>query len=98
MEHSQTITELLAKLILGGNVPLRAVALAGEAIAIDARICDYDSGAAKRATLEVWSAFAEAYDVILQRTRSAIEDFSRTRDGEALLLALSEIKERLTAL
>jgi hypothetical protein len=98
MEQGQTITEVLANLILSGNVPLKAVAVAGEVITIDARLCDYDTGASRRVNLEVWSAFAEAYDVVLQRVRSAIGDFSRTRDGDALLRALSEIKERLTTL
>jgi hypothetical protein len=47
----KTITEALATLILQGNIPLEAVAIAGKTIALDARVCSYDLGATKRASL-----------------------------------------------
>jgi hypothetical protein len=75
--HKGTITEVLAALILQGNVPLKAVALVGEAIAVDARLSDYDQ-TAKRATLERWQSLGEAYEALFGRTQSAVDDFSRT--------------------
>ena len=77
---------------------MQAVGIAGEAIAIDARLSDYYQGATKRASLEKWVTLAEANDELLQRTRLAVADFSRTQDGFTLIQTLSEIKERLAAL
>jgi hypothetical protein len=98
MAQTSTITQALATLILNGNVPLEAVAIAGEVITIDARISSFDKGAAKRASLEKWSEFAEAYDVLLRRTQSAADDFAQSRDGRTLIQALGEIKEGMIAL
>lgn len=88
----------MAALILQGNVPLEAVAIAGEVITTDARICSYDKGVARRASLEKWSEFAEAYELLLRHTRSAIEKFGQNRDGRALVRALEEIEQSMTAL
>ena len=98
MAQTKTITEALATLILQGNVPLEAVAIAGETIALDARMSSYDQGATKRASLEKWSAFAEAYDVLLRRAQSASADCAMTRDGRALIRALDDVKQSLAAL
>jgi len=96
--QGNTITEVLAALILSGNVPLQAVALAGESIAIDARLSDHEQGASRRASLEAWAALADANDILLRRTQMAVTDFASTRDGHALILALSEIKKQLSDL
>ncbi len=98
MAQGNTITEVLAGLILEGNVPLQAIALAGEAIAIDARLSDHIQGASRRTSLETWSDLAEANEVFLRRTKDAVVDFLKTKDGYVLIDALSEIKEGLAGL
>jgi hypothetical protein len=98
MGQRNTITATLATLIQKENVPLQAVALAGEAIAIDARLSDFEQGASRRSSFEKWAALTEAYDVLLKRTQSITADFERDRDGHVLIAALTEIKARLAAL
>ncbi len=98
MEKTNTVTAVLAKLIQQSNVPLKAVALAGEIIAMDARLSDFELGASRRTSLEKWSSVAEAYDVLLKRAQSVEADFAQKRDGEVLLATLSDMKEELAAL
>ena len=98
MVNTKTITETLATLILQGNVPLRAVAIAGEAIALDAQMNSYDQGADKRSTFDRWSDYAEAYDSLLRRSQSAASDFERTKDGRDLIKVLEEIRADMKAL
>jgi hypothetical protein len=98
MTEARTITEALATLILQGNVPLKGVAIAGEVIAIDARWSDYDGARTRAATFEQLGALLEAYDALLQRVNSSVASFSQTGDGYALIEALSETKEKLSAL
>jgi hypothetical protein len=98
MAEMNTIGQVLAALILRENVPLQAVALAGEMITLDARLSDYHPGAENRSSLENLSLLGEANEELLRRTRAAADDFSRTRDGHALIRTLVEIKEKLAAL
>jgi len=98
MTQAKTITQELAMLILQGSLPLEAVAIAGETIALDARVCSYQDGATKRRTLESWSEFAEAYDLLLRDTQSAVAGFTMTRDAHTLVRALEDLKRNLTVL
>jgi hypothetical protein len=94
----RTITEVLAAFILQVNIPLKAVTLAGEIIALDARLNDYDTGAPSRANFEKWAETCEAYEVLSLRTQTAVAEFARTPEGYAALVQkLSEIKAGLIA-
>src|SRR5450755_2009065 len=98
MTQRASIDTLLAALIIQGNVPMKAVEIAGEIIAIAARLSDYDLGRKHRAKLESWSKSAEVYETMLRRAQSAIAEFNLSHDGSALLESLSSIKHDLVAL
>jgi hypothetical protein len=98
MERKSTVTALLAELIQQDNVPLKAVALAGEIITIDARLSDFEPGSSRRTSLETWSAVAEAYVVLLKRAHSVVAEFAQKRDGHVLVAGLSAMKNELAAL
>ena len=98
MADSRTICQMLAPLILQDNVPMTVIATIGEIIAIDARLQDYDTTPAKKATFDELDEFYEAYGVLLQRVRSIVSDFSRTQDRIALMEALPQIRDGLAAL
>jgi hypothetical protein len=98
MSQAKSLSEVLASLILQPNVPLRAIAIAGEAIAADAPLRDYPDGPAKRTTGPELYQFLEAYDALLRRSEVIVSDFLETRDGHALILDLSGIKQALVEL
>ena len=98
MSQAKSITEVLADLILQRNVPLRAVAIAGEAVAADARLSDHPEGPTKRTTGPELHELLETYDTLLQRCKAIVKEFGEARDGHALIRSLSEIKQALIEL
>jgi hypothetical protein len=99
MSERDTVTSILATLIQQTHVPLKAVALAGEIIAMHARLSDVDDGVLKPKpiSLESWVSMAETYHALLRRTHTSFVEYMRDQDGDALIGALSEIKEVLAA-
>ena len=98
MTEARSISEALVPLISRDDIPLKAIAIVGEIIAVDARLRDFDQGPTKRTTGDQLGEFLETYDVLLQRTLSAIEAFLKTQNREGLMKVIREIKEGLTAL
>jgi hypothetical protein len=95
MPQAQSITEVLVRLILLGNVPLKAVAIAGEAIAVDARLRDYPQGPTKRTSGDEYYQFLESYEALRQRCEGVVNAYSEARDGHSLIKRLSDIKDAL---
>jgi hypothetical protein len=98
MSQFKSISEVLANLILQHNVPLKAIAIAGEAIATDAPLLDYPHGAAKRTTGPELYQFLETYDALLRHSEVVVREFLETRDAHALIRDLSGIKQALVEL
>jgi hypothetical protein len=99
MAQSESVFRVLAQLILRDNVPLHAVAIAGEAIAADARRLDADSEAptkhrSDRGVLD----FLESYESIRRRCEALFEAFSERRNVPELVRELSEIRDELIGL
>jgi len=95
IRETHAISEVLTPLISERGVPLNTIAIIGEIISLDAQLRDYGQGATKRTTHEELGSFLLTYDKILQDTRSAVAEFSRTRDRDALGRALLETREKL---
>jgi hypothetical protein len=53
MIRPKSIAQILAELVVEGGMPLKAVAITGELIAMDARISDYLNGPMKHGSLRV---------------------------------------------
>jgi len=99
MSDAKSISGVLANLILQENVPLRAVAVAGETIAADALLLDYPvEGTTRRNAFEDLGQFLETYETWLRRSEDIVSDFLRRRDGRELIRDLSEIKDALVEL
>lgn len=98
MNEARSISKALIPLISRDDIPLKTMAIVGEIITVDARLQDYDQGPTKRTTGHELGMFLESYDVLLQRTLSAVADFLKTNDRETLMRVVPEIREGLTAL
>jgi hypothetical protein len=95
---SQLIFQVLAQLILRNDLPLRAVAIAGEAMAADARLMDYGQGLTKRNTGPELFELLESYETVLRRCQAMVEGFSESQDGNRLIDELLKIKGKLIEL
>jgi hypothetical protein len=96
--QSQLIFQVLAQLILRNNVPPKAVAIAGEAIAADARLMGYGQGPTTRNTGQELFELLEIYETVLRRCQAMVEKFLESQDGNRLIDELLEIKEKLIEL
>ncbi|HEX6121023.1 MAG TPA: hypothetical protein VFZ03_16365, partial [Dongiaceae bacterium] len=81
MTEEPVILKVLASFIMRPNVPLQAIAMAGEVIALDARLMDYDGILANRKTLRQISQGLETYHSLAFRTEAIVQQFSGTQDG-----------------
>lgn len=98
MSDARWITELLASFIQQPNVPLEAIAVAGEIIALDARLASEPINAAPLA--ETHQQFVP-YENQLQRTARTISAFLaadpyRLETVQELVRGLSDVKQALT--
>jgi hypothetical protein len=98
MAQSESVFRVLAQLILRNNVPLHAVAIAGEAIAADARLNDDSEAPAKRRSDRGVLDFLESYEAVRQRCEAVLEAFSEKRDVPELVRELSKIRDKLIEL
>jgi hypothetical protein len=90
--------ELMANLILTGDLPMNGIADAGEIITLDARSMDYDSPFHKAMSLMYKGSLLDDYEILLERCGANIRQFSESQDIGALLRNLSEIKLALAEL
>jgi hypothetical protein len=98
MSQARSIAHVLANLVLQRNVPLKAVAIAGEAIAADAKALSHPEGPKSPKTGEELYQFLETYDALSRRCEGIVSAYMETRDADALLRDLSEIKRALVDL
>jgi hypothetical protein len=98
MIRPKSIAQILAELVVEGGMPLKAVAITGELIAMDARISDYLNGPMKHGSLKDIELAAESYDALLKKAEGIGKDFLETRDRQALMNELVAVKDTMAAL
>jgi len=98
MIKPKSIAQILAELVVEGGMPLKAVAITGELIAMDARISDYPNGAMKHGSLIDIERAAESYEALVKKAEGIGKDFLETKDRQTLMNELVAIKDTMAAL
>ena len=98
MTEPRSVTKLIAPLLFVDNIPLRAVALVGEAITADARLSDLGEGKTVRSDLDAIIELTSSYEIIQELAAIAVGEFEESCDGNRLIKQLSDIRDGLIAL
>lgn len=99
MTQQVSMVEVFVPLLSQSNrVPLKAISIVGEIIALDARLRDYGGGLMKQDNLQEIIASLEDYEQLVQRTRTGVNAFLEVGDNLTLIELLSEVRGSLSEL
>lgn len=86
---------LAADLVLRHDIMLEAIAVAGEIMTVDARLCDYGGVLSQHIGINDPGDHFDIYEALLDRFRIALQRYDASRGDVELLREMIEIKDGL---
>jgi hypothetical protein len=98
MTHPRSITKILAPLLVLDILSLKVIALIGESITADARLCGFGEQKTVRNDLDAIIELTSAYEKLQEQAERAIDNFRKNYDQNDLIKQLSDIRDSLITL
>jgi hypothetical protein len=90
---AQYIFQVLSEILPDGDVSLESIAICGEIMTIESRLCSY-GGVKSTKNVDQLSAFLDDHEALLQRSRAIARRFAEAKDNYTLFCAICRRSSR----